>query len=122
AAKGDGHIPVSIEDLDRGAIGEAVINDIDIRRNDKLTEKDAGRVIAVIHLPERVILTTRFALPGAILRRVKRACDGRFGGTSHCAVVVKGHYGWKRRAQQLAGVTTVDPLSAYLPHALDCRG
>src|SRR5262249_5374622 len=64
---------------------------------------------------------TRLALPETILGRVKRARDRRFGGASHGAVPVKSDYGWERRPRLLIGIITVDPLSAYLPHALDCR-
>ena len=84
-------VPISVDDLDRGAIDEAVgAGRVHIGGDDKWANKGAVAVIAGIrHLPERVILTTRLALPSAILGRVKRARDRRLGGAGYRSVPVK---------------------------------
>jgi hypothetical protein len=118
AAKGADQIPVSVEDLDRRAISEAVgVGKMDRGGDYSRTREGAVLVSAEGGIPERVIMTAWFALPGAILVRValESACVG-----SHRAVSVKRHYGWERRSR-LVGIITVDSHSGYLPHAFDCR-
>ena len=92
AAAGEEQIPISVEELDRGAIGEAVgAGEMDVGGDYPRSSKGAVFVIDVRYIVERVILTTWLALPETSLGGVERARTGRVGVGGEGAVAVKGH-------------------------------
>jgi hypothetical protein len=121
AAAGEEQVAISVEELDGGAIGEAVgAGEMDVGGDYPRPSKGTVFVIGVRYIVEGVILPTWLALPETSLGGVERAGTGRVSVGGQIAVAVKGHYGWERRSR-LVGIITVDSHSGYLPHALDCR-
>ena len=92
AAAGEDQISISVEELDRGAILEAVgAGEMDVGGDYPRPSKGAVFVIDVRYIVEGVILTTRLALPETSLGGVERARTGRVGVGGQGAVAVKGH-------------------------------
>jgi hypothetical protein len=115
AASDERRVPISVEEPDCGAITEGGGRvEVDIGGDGIRTRKGAVLVIAVRHIPERVIARAWIALPETIL-----AGAGVGEGGLHGAVAVKGYYGSQINSVRLV-VITVDSYRGYLPHALDC--
>src|SRR6266496_5691613 len=94
AAAGEDQIPIGIEELNCGAILEAIgAGEMDVGGDYPRPRKNAVFVIDVRYIVEGVILTTRLALPQTRLRGVERARTGRVGVRRQGAVPVKGHEG-----------------------------
>src|SRR5205809_20215 len=92
AAAGEDQIPIGIEELDCGAILEAVgAGEMDIGGDYPRPSKGAVFVIDVRYIVEGVILTTRLALPETSLGGVERTRTGRVGVGGQGAVAVKSH-------------------------------
>ena len=92
AAAGEDQIPIGIEELDCGAILEAVgAGEMDVGGDYPRPSKGAVFVIDVRYIVEGVILTTRLALPETSFGGVERARTGRVGVGGQGAVAVKGH-------------------------------
>jgi hypothetical protein len=122
AAEAEEQIAISVVDLDRGVVTEAVgAGEMDVGGDRPRSSKHTVFVIEVTYVVEGVIVTTRLALPDASLGGVERARTGRVGVGGQGAVAVKGHYGWDGSPDALSAFT-VGPAPRDLPHALDCRG
>ena len=76
-AAGEEQIPISVEELDRGAILEAVgAAEMDVGGDYPRPSKGAVFVIDVRYIVEGVIVTTWLPLPDASLGGVERARTG----------------------------------------------
>src|SRR5436305_14941736 len=92
AAAGEEQIAIGIEELDRGAILEAVgAGEMYVGGDYPRPSKSAIFVIDIRYIVEGVILTTRLALPETSLGSVERTRTGRVGVGGQGAVAVKAH-------------------------------
>ena len=92
AAAGKDQISIGVEELDCGAILEAVgAGEMDVGGDYARPSKDAVFVIDVRYIVEGIILTTRLALPETSFGGVERARTGRVSIGGQGAVAVKAH-------------------------------